>query len=257
MAEEVKEEKKENEVEEVKEIEKVPTEEVAPVAAEKIKEIVPSPLDMWKPKTSLGKEVFEGRITNIEEILKSGRKIIEPEIIDRLVPNLKNEIILIGGRAGKGGGAQRIPVKMTATMHKSGRRFTASAFAVVGNEDGLVGIGKGSALEARNAIIKSIQKAKLRLIKIKRGCGSWECGCGQEHSIPFKIKGKSGSVIVELMPAPKGVGLVADDESKKIFKLAGIKDVWARTFGNTKARINLVSAIYDALKKLYIYERGE
>lgn len=146
---------------------------------------------------------------------------------------------------------------MTATMHKSGRRFTASAFAVIGNEDGLVGIGKGSALEARDAIIKSIQKAKLRLIKIKRGCGSWECGCGEEHSIPFKTRGKSGSVIVELMPAPKGVGLVADDESKKIFKLAGIKDVWAKTFGNTKARINLIFAIYDALKKIYIYERNE
>lgn len=103
MAEEVKEGKKENEVEEVKEIEKVPTEEAAPVEVEKIKEIVPRPFDTWKPKTSLGKEVFEGKITNIEEILKSGRKIIEPEIVDRLVPNLKNEIILIGGRAGKGG----------------------------------------------------------------------------------------------------------------------------------------------------------
>lgn len=255
MAEEEK--KKENEVKEVKEIEKVPTVEALPAAPEEIKVAVPIPLEGWQPKTSLGREVFEGKITDIEQILNSGRRIAESEIVDKLVPDLKNEIILIGGRAGKGGGAQRIPVKMTATMHRSGRRFTASAFAVVGNENGLVGIGKGSAVEARDAIAKSIRKAKLRVMKIKRGCGSWECGCGESHSVPFKTKGKSGSVRVELIPAPKGVGLVADDESKKIFRLAGIKDIWVKTFGNTSTRINLISAIYDALKKLYVYERGE
>lgn len=257
--EEKKEEKKEAEEvqaapEEVKEIEKVLTEEEV-VATEEIKPVVPSPLEKWQPRTSLGKEVFEGKITDIEEIFKSGKIIKEPEIVDKLLPNLKSEIILIGGRTGKGGGAQRIPVKITATMHKSGRRFVTSAFSVVGNEDGLVGIGKGTAPEPRDAIAKSIQKAKLNLIKIKRGCGSWECGCGEEHSIPFKVEGKCGSVRVVLMPAPKGVGIVADDESKKIFRLAGIKDVWVKTFGNTSMRINLITAIYNALKKLYVYER--
>jgi len=119
----------------------------------------------------------------------------------------------------------------------------------------LVGIGKGTAPEPRDAIAKSVQKAKLNIIKVKRGCGSWECGCGEPHSIPFKVEGKCGSVRVVLMPAPKGVGIVADDESKKIFRLAGIKDVWVKTFGNTSMRINLITAIYNALKKLYIYER--
>ena len=254
MAEE---ENKKNEVEEVKEIEKVPTAEEAPAVPEELKTAMPSSFDKWKPRTSLGKRVFEGTVTDIGEILDSGKKITEPEIVDKLVPNLKSEIILIGGRAGKGGGAKRIPVKMTATMHKSGRRFTASAFAVVGNEDGLIGIGKGSALEARDAIAKSVQKAKLKIIKVKRGCGSWECGCGEPHSIPFKASGKAGSVRVELMPAPKGVGLVTDNESKKILRLAGIKDVWVKTFGNTSSRINLVSAIYGALKNLYVYKEGE
>jgi small subunit ribosomal protein S5 len=174
-----------------------------------------------------------------------------------LVPNLKNEVILIGGRTGKGGGIERIPVKITAKMHRSGRRFRMNAFVVVGNEDGLVGIGKGSALEARDAINKAMQKAKLNIIKVKRGCGHWECGCGEEHSIPFKTKGKCSSVRVELLPAPKGVGIVANDESKKIFRLAGIKDVWMKTFGNTGMRINLITAIYNALKNLYIYEKAE
>jgi len=212
-------------------------------------------LDRWQPKTSLGKKVFNGEIKDIEEILKEGKKIPEPEIVDKLVPAIKSEIVLIGGRTGKGGGIERIPVKTTAKMHRSGRRFKFSAFAIVGNEDGLVGIGKGGAVEARDAILKAVQKAKMRVIKVKRGCGSWECGCGETHSIQFKTKGKSGSVRVELLPAPKGVGLVADDESKKILRLAGIKDVWIKTFGNTSARMNLIGAIYDALKNLYMYEK--
>ncbi len=227
----------------------------APVAEEVPEERYETALDRWRPRTSLGQDVVNRTVTSIDDILKSGRRILEPEIVDRLVPDLKNELILIGGRTGKGGGIQRIPVRITAAMHKSGRRFTTSSFVVVGNEDGLVGIGQGRAPETRDAIAKAMQKAKLNIIRIKRGCGSWECDCGTSHSVPFKISGKCGSVRVTLFPSPKGVGLVADDESKKILRLAGIKDVWVRTFGNTGMRINLISAFYDALKKLYIYER--
>jgi len=239
-----------------KEVSKTPIKEEVPIKEETPKEVPEiKPEEVWKLKTSLGKKVLSGEITDIEQILKSGEKIIEPEIVDRLVPNLKSEVILIGGRRGKGGGIKRIPIKITAKMHRSGRRFRMNAFVVVGNEDGLIGIGKSSALEARDAINKAVQKAKLSIVKIKHGCGSWECGCGGEHSVPFKTEGKSGSVRVVLMPAPKGVGLVADNESKKILRLAGIKDVWVKTFGNTRMRINLISAIFDALKKLYIYEK--
>lgn len=240
---------------EEKELEKVQTSEEIPATEEIIALKPETPLEKWVPKTELGKQVFEGKITSIEEIFKSGKRIIEPEIVDKLVPNLKNELILIGGRTGKGGGIQRIPIRITAKMTKSGRRFNYSAFAVVGNEDGFVGIGKGTSSETRIAVEKAIRRAKLNLIKIKRGCGSWECGCGTEHSIPFKVEGKSGSVRVILIPAPKGVGLVTDNESKKILRLAGIKDVWIKSFGNTSSRVNLISAIFDALKKLYIYEK--
>ncbi|MEM5875095.1 MAG: 30S ribosomal protein S5 [Candidatus Aenigmatarchaeota archaeon] len=211
---------------------------------------------IWVPKTSLGRAVLEGKIKSIDEILESGKKILEEEIVDYLLPGLKEELIFIGKRTGKGGGAQRIPIRVTARMKKSGRRFRMSAFVVVGNENGYVGIGKGVSVDAKKAIEKARKKAKLNIIKVKRGCGSWECGCGTEHSIPYKVEGKCGSVKVILYPAPKGVGLVADDESKKILKLVGIKDVWVKTFGNTSMHINLIGAIYDALKKLYIYERG-
>jgi small subunit ribosomal protein S5 len=209
----------------------------------------------WIPKTQIGRDVFDGKIKTIDDVLKLGKPIREFEIIDKLVPNLKNELILVGGRTGKGGGIQRIPVRITAAMHKSGRRFTAGAFVVVGDENGLVGIGQGRAKEARDAINNATKKAKLNIIRVKRGCGSWECECGTEHSVPYKVIGKSGSVRVELMPAPKGVGLVADDETKKILKLAGFRDVWVNALGNTGMRINLISAVFDALKKLYVYEK--
>ncbi len=209
----------------------------------------------WKPKTQLGRDVLAGKIKSIDEILESGKRILEPEIVDYLLPGLKEEFILIGKRTGKGGGAQRIPIRITARVTKSGRRFRMSAFIVVGNEDGYVGIGKGVSVDARRAVEKARRRAKMNIIKVLRGCGSWECGCEAPHSIPFKTEGKCGSVKVVLMPAPKGVGLVADDESKKILRLAGIKDIWVKTFGNTSTHINLITAIYKAFKNLYIYQR--
>src|SRR3989344_6452264 len=247
------------EMAEVKEVEKVAVAvpAVPTVVQEEVIQVkYPSSLEKWIPRTSLGKKVFSGEIAAINTVLDSGVPIREPEIVDKLMPEIKNEIVLIGGRTGKGGGVQRIPVKITAKMHRSGRRLATSAFVVVGNENGIVGIGKGNAIEARNAIAKAIQRAKMNVIRVKRGCGSWECRCGTEHSVAFKTRGKGGSVRVELLPAPKGVGLVADDETKKILRLAGIRDVWVRTFGNTSARINLITAVFDALKKLYVYEKA-
>jgi len=232
--------------------------EVAGVEAVEIPEVVPlQPRDVgsWRPRTALGKDVASGAVKDIDEVLKSGRKIMEPQVVDFLMPGLKSELIQIGGRKGKGGGKERIPVKITATMHRSGRRFTYNAFAIVGDEAGLIGMGRGSAVETRNAINKAVDRAKMNIVRIKRGCGSWECGCGGDHSIPYKTTGKAGSVSVVLMPAPKGLGLAADDESKKILKMAGIKDIWMKTYGNTAMRINLVNAVFDALKKLYAYER--
>lgn len=213
------------------------------------------PLLEWKPKTELGKEVMAGKVTSIDAVLDSGKKILEPEIVDKLVPDIQSELLLIGGRKGKGGGIMRIPVRITATMSRSGRKFKSNAFAAVGDEKGLIGLGRASAKESRSAINKAVNKAKTNVIRIKRGCGSWECGCGEEHSIPYKTEGKVGSVRVVLMPAPRGLGLAADDASKKVLKLAGIKDVWMKTYGNTKTRINLIYALFDALKKLYVYDR--
>ena len=207
-------------------------------------------MENWKPKTELGKKVMDGGVTSIDEIFASGKKIKESEIIDKLMSNLQSEIILIGGSPGKGGGIRRTPTRRTARMHRSGRRYRTSALVIVGNGDGYIGVGKSEAIENRVAIDKATHEAKLNVIPVKRGCGSWECACGGSHSIPAEARGKSGSVIVVLKPAPRGLGLAVPDEGKKILRLAGIRDVWSKSYGNTRARINYVLAIFSAFRNL-------
>ncbi len=207
----------------------------------------------WTPQTELGKEVVDGKITSVEEIFEQGRKIMEPEIVDILLPNLDHELVLVGGSPGKGGGIRRTPAKRTAKMHKSGRKYKMTALAVIGNRNGYAGIGEGQASGSgafRNAIQKAIKNSKLNIIPVRRGCGSWECECASHHSIPTEVEGKSGSVTVALKPAPRGVGLVVSDEVKKFLQLAGIDDCWAKTFGKTRTRGNLIKAVYNALKNL-------
>ncbi len=204
----------------------------------------------WAPKTKLGKEVLAGNYNSIGDILEKGFVILEPEIVDSLVPDIKEEIIYIGGSPGKGGGIRRTATKRTARMHKSGRRFKLTALVAVGNEDGILGMGKATSREHRLALEKAIQQAKLSIIRVKRGCGSWECGCGGTHSIPFRSSAKSGSIEVTIMPAPKGTGIVADETTKAILRLAGFKDVWVKTRGQTSTRNNLAFTVFDAIKNL-------
>lgn len=208
------------------------------------------PATEWIPKTQLGQRVLKGEFKTIDDVLRTGQLILEPEIVDYLVPDLKNEVIYIGGSPGKGGGIRRTATRRTVRMHKSGRRFKLSSVIAAGDERGVVGIGKASSREHKTAIEKALEQAKLNVIRVKKGCGSWECGCGEGHSIPFKARASCGSVEVSLMPAPKGVGIVASDPVKKVLKLAGIKDIWVKTSGNTHARSNLIYAVFQALKNL-------
>jgi len=121
----------------------------------------------------------------------------------------------------------------------------------VGNGDGYVGIGSAKAKQMRNAIDKAIIDAKLNIIPVRRACGSWECRCNQPHSVPFRVTGKAGSVEVTLIPAPRGTGLVAGDVAKIVLRLAGIRDVWTRTKGETRTAPNFAKAVYEALKQTY------
>lgn len=205
-------------------------------------------IQKWTPKTKLGEEVKNGKIKNIDKILESNRKILEPEIVDLLL-NLKFELIHIGQSKGKFGGGKRRAWRQTQRKTKEGNIPTFSTMAVVGDENGHVGVGSGKAKETLPARDKAIRKAKLNIIKVTRACSDFDCSCKEPHSVPFKVTGKSGSVRVTLIPAAQGTGLVIANELKKVLKLAGIKDVRSRTTGKKRTSFNLVKACINALTK--------
>jgi len=162
--------------------------------------------------------------------------------------------ILVGQSKGKfGGGARRI-FKQTQKKTKEGNKPSFATLAVVGNKDGYVGVGYAKAKETVPAREKSMRLAKLNLFSIKRGSGSWLSETTDPHSIPFEVQGRCGSVRITLMPAPVGKGLIIEKECAKLLALAGIKDVWSKTVGQTGTKINLVQACVEALKKLNAYK---
>ncbi|MFH1669712.1 MAG: 30S ribosomal protein S5 [Candidatus Woesearchaeota archaeon] len=207
-------------------------------------------VDEWKPKTELGRQVKLGQITNIDDILNTDNKILEPEIVEILLPGMDSDLLLIGQSKGKFGGGQRRVFKQTQKKTKEGNKPSFATCAVVGDRNGHVGVGNGKSRETVPAREKAVRRAKLNIIKIRRGCGSWQCNCKANHSIPFAVEGKCGSVKIKLMPAPKGTGLCTASEVAKILRLAGISDVWSTTSGKTTSRINMTSAVVEALKQL-------
>ena len=207
-------------------------------------------LETWQPKTSIGKKVKSGEIKNIDEILDKGEKILEPKIVEALLPDLESELLLIGQSKGKFGGGQRRVFKQTQKKTAEGNRPKFATIVVVGNKNGYIGISHGKSRETVPAREKAIRKAKLNIMKIKRGCGSWQCNCGEAHTIPFAVRGKSGSVIVKLIPAPRGTGLCTHKEIQKILRLAGIQDIWSKTLGHKNTTSNLIKACEIALRNL-------
>jgi len=196
-------------------------------------------LSLWEPRTELGRMVKEGRVRTIDEIFANNWIIKEPEIVDALLPNLKQEILSIN---------------IVQRQTHAGERSQFQVVIAVGNEDGFVGVGIGKARQVRQAIEKAIREAKLAIIPVRRGCGSWRCSCDEPHSVPFTTSGRAGSVRIKLIPAPKGLGIVAGDVAKTILRLAGIKDVWTFTKGDTRTTLNFALATYNALRNMYYFK---
>jgi|SRR3989344_1931272 len=231
-------------------IEKIEVKELtrAEKIAARINEQEREKLASWVPKTALGKKVRSKEIKDIDYILNNNMKILEEQIVDSLI-NLKTDLLFMGQSKGKFGGGKRRVWRQTQRKTKEGNVATFSALAVVGDEKGHIGVGSGRSKETLPARDKAVRKAKLNIIKIKRGCASFDCSCSEEHSVPFVVNGKCGSVRVTLYPAPQGTGLVVGNELKKILKLAGIKDIYSKTFGKKRTTFNLIKASMDALEK--------
>ncbi len=193
-------------------------------------------LEEWTPRTKLGRLVLEGKISTLEEAFAEGLKIREPQIVDLLLTNLEEEVI---------------NVSLVQKQTDAGEKSRFKAIVAVGNKDGYLGLGAGKARQTRTAIEKAATDARLNLTIIRRGCGSWECGCGQPHSLPFETVGKRGAVKIRIVPGPRGLGLVASEDAKVILRLAGVKDCWTRSFGSTRTVPSFAYAVFDALKKTY------
>lgn len=210
------------------------------------------PVEPWVPKTEIGKKVASGEIKDLHNLLDKGQKIMEKEIVELLLPNLESDLLQIGQAKGKFGGGKRRVFRQTQKKTKEGNKPRFATLAVVGDKEGIVGIGYGKSRETVPAREKAKRNANCNVFKIRRGCGSWECGCGEPHSLPFAVEGKCGSARVVLIPAPKGTGLRVDKEIAKILVLAGITDVWSQTYGQTKTKFNLMMAAEEALKQTMV-----
>jgi len=193
-------------------------------------------IEGWIPRTRLGKMIHEGQISSMEEVFMEGLKIREPQIVDVLLPDLQEEVINIG-----------LVQKQTDAGEKS--RFRA--IVAVGNRDGYVGLGSGKAKQVRTAIEKAAVDARLNITPVRRGCGSWECGCGKPHSLPFQVRGRCSGVEIVLIPGPRGLGVVASEAAKIILGLAGVKDCWTKSYGSTRTVPSFAYAIFDVLRKTY------
>ena len=194
------------------------------------------PEEVWIPKTSIGKRVVSGEINSMEEILSKGLRIQEAGIVKKLLPDLKTEVIDVG-----------IIQKMTP----NGQSTRFKALVAAGNENGWLGIGMGKSKQMRIAIEKANNAAYLSVSPVKLGCGSWECRCDQNHSVPFKVKGKGGSVTIEILPGPRGLGLVAGRKIKNLLKMAGIKDAWTTAKGSTTTMNSTSKAVLQCLRHTF------
>lgn len=198
----------------------------------KKEDVIQLDIASWAPRTSIGKRVKAGEISSIDQILDDGIKILEPEIVDVLLPELE---------------AETLSVSPTQRSTDSGRKMQFRVVMVLGDRKGHVGIGVGKCEEVKPAIEYAMRDARKNIIKASMGCGSWECKCGASHSIPRKLVGKYGATTITLKPAPKGLGIAANTVVRKVLAIAGLRDVWSSALGSTSNVYNTAMATVEAL----------
>jgi small subunit ribosomal protein S2e len=190
----------------------------------------------WVPVTKLGRLVQAGKIPSIQDIFLHSLPIKEHQVIDHFFASgvLKDEVMKIQ------------PVQKQTT---AGQRNRFNAFVAVGDENGHFGLGVKCSKEVANAIKGGIIAAKLNMVPVRRGY--WGAKLGLPHTIATKLTGKSGSVRVRLIPAPRGSGVVGSPVAKKLLGFAGVADCFTCSSGHTRTRGNTMKALFHCLKVSY------
>merc|ERR1740127_259320 len=190
------------------------------------------------PVTKLGRLVKEKKIESIEDIYLHSLPIKEFQIIDNFFApgTLKDEMMKIH------------PVQK---MTSAGQTNRFVCYVLVGDQNGHIGLGAKCAKEVATAIRGGIISAKLNLIPVRRGY--WGNRIGMPHTVPMKVHGKSGSVRVRLIPAPRGSGIVGSLTMKKILAFAGVADCFTASCGHTRTKGNFIKAAFEALRNTYGY----
>lgn len=132
-----------------------------------------------------------------------------------------------------------VAINRTAAVVKGGRRFSFSSLTVVGNRNGLVGVGYGKGREVPLAIEKSVKDARKQIMRVVR----------EGTTIPHAVDGTYCSSTVRLLPAAPGTGIIAGKAVRKVLERAGITDILTKNYGSTNA-LNVVKATMMALNQL-------